>query len=112
MELVNGEATFSKLQISEVTSHFDEGWVYIVVYPVNSGHSEVARLPNSSKRSGRDGRESVRQSSHTREPNVHERTDEIMADPQRNCTSLRTVVQPSCVRPLIVDNVMVHAKKV
>ena len=29
----NGEATFDKLQINDVTSHFKNGWVFLVVSP-------------------------------------------------------------------------------
>jgi len=32
-DLVNGSATFEKIQIKEVTSHFRNGWVFFVVYP-------------------------------------------------------------------------------
>jgi len=32
-DLVNGTATFEKIQIKEVTSHFRNGWVFFVVYP-------------------------------------------------------------------------------
>ena len=32
-DLVNGVATFEKIQIKEVTSHFRNGWVFFVVYP-------------------------------------------------------------------------------
>jgi len=32
-DLVKGTATFEKIQIKEVTSHFRNGWVFFVVYP-------------------------------------------------------------------------------
>jgi hypothetical protein len=32
-DMVNGTATFEKIQIKEVTSHFRNGWVFFVVYP-------------------------------------------------------------------------------
>jgi len=32
-DLVSGQATFEKIQIKEVTSHFRNGWVFFVVYP-------------------------------------------------------------------------------
>ena len=32
-DLKNGTATFEKIQIKEVTSHFRNGWVFFVVYP-------------------------------------------------------------------------------
>lgn len=41
-DLVNGSATFEKIQIKEVTSHFRNGWVFFVVYPkLNSGTSNT-----------------------------------------------------------------------
>lgn len=36
-DLVNGVATFDKIQIKEVTSHFRNGWVFFVVYPKTTG---------------------------------------------------------------------------
>ena len=30
---MNGSATFEKIQIKEVTSHFRNGWIFFVVYP-------------------------------------------------------------------------------
>lgn len=38
-DLVNGSATFEKIQIKEVTSHFRNGWVFFVVYPKLTGNS-------------------------------------------------------------------------
>lgn len=32
-DLVDGSATFEKIQIKEVTSHFRNGWIFLVVYP-------------------------------------------------------------------------------
>jgi len=32
-DLINGQATFEKIQIKEVTSHFRNGWVFFAVYP-------------------------------------------------------------------------------
>lgn len=32
-DLTNGSATFEKIQIKEVTSHFRNGWIFFVVYP-------------------------------------------------------------------------------
>jgi len=32
-DLVNGSATFDKIQIKEVTSHFRNGWIFFIVYP-------------------------------------------------------------------------------
>jgi hypothetical protein len=42
-DLVNGSATFEKIQIKEVTSHFRNGWVFFVVYPkLNSTTSSAS----------------------------------------------------------------------
>ena len=38
-DLVNGSVTFDKVQIKEVTSHFRNGWVFLVVYPKLSGNT-------------------------------------------------------------------------
>jgi len=38
-DLVNGSATFDKIQIKEVTSHFRNGWIFFVVYPKINGAS-------------------------------------------------------------------------
>jgi len=40
-DLTNGTATFEKIQIKEVTSHFRNGWIFFVVYPkiTNTGGS-------------------------------------------------------------------------
>ena len=40
-DLVNGTATFDKIQIKEVTSHFRNGWIFFVVYP------KMAKTSNS-----------------------------------------------------------------
>jgi len=32
-DLINGQASFEKIQIKEVTSHFRNGWVFFVVHP-------------------------------------------------------------------------------
>lgn len=32
-DLVNGAVTFEKIQVKEVTSHFRNGWIFLVVYP-------------------------------------------------------------------------------
>lgn len=40
-DLVNGTASFEKIQIKEVTSHFRNGWVFLVVYP------KVNKNPNN-----------------------------------------------------------------
>jgi hypothetical protein len=32
-DLVDGSATFEKIQVKEVTSHFRNGWIFLVVYP-------------------------------------------------------------------------------
>lgn len=32
-DLINGTASFEKIQIKEVTSHFRNGWIFFVVYP-------------------------------------------------------------------------------
>ena len=32
-DLIDGTVTFEKIQIKEVTSHFRNGWVFLVVYP-------------------------------------------------------------------------------
>jgi len=36
---VNGSVTFDKVQIKEVTSHFRNGWIFLVVYPKLSGNT-------------------------------------------------------------------------
>jgi len=38
-DLVNGTATFEKIQIKEVTSHFRNGWIFFVVYPKLTGNT-------------------------------------------------------------------------
>jgi len=38
-QLVNGSVTFDKIQIKEVTSHFRNGWIFLVVYPKTSSNS-------------------------------------------------------------------------
>jgi hypothetical protein len=40
-DLVNGSATFDKIQIKEVTSHFRNGWIFFVVYPKVNKNSNV-----------------------------------------------------------------------
>ena len=50
-DLINGSATFEKIQIKEVTSHFRNGWIFFVVYPKitnTSGSSNLlAGIPGS-----------------------------------------------------------------
>jgi len=54
-DLVSGSATFEKIQIKEVTSHFRNGWVFFVVYPklVSVGSNTIMlnghNIVNSSK---------------------------------------------------------------
>lgn len=31
--LINGECLFEKIQIREVSSHYREGWIYVVIIP-------------------------------------------------------------------------------
>lgn len=33
--MINGVATFEKIQIKEVTSHLRNGWIFMVVQPMN-----------------------------------------------------------------------------
>ena len=40
-DLVNGSATFDKIQIKEVTSHFRNGWIFFVVYPKVNKNANV-----------------------------------------------------------------------
>lgn len=35
-ELINGKATFNRLQINDVTSHFRNGWLFLVIFPKKS----------------------------------------------------------------------------
>lgn len=46
-DLVNGTATFEKIQIKEVTSHFRNGWVFFVVYPKLTGANSTNVLLNA-----------------------------------------------------------------
>jgi len=51
-DLVNGTATFEKIQIKEVTSHFRNGWIFFVVYPkiiANTTPAGGANIINSQK---------------------------------------------------------------
>jgi len=52
-DLVNGSATFEKIQIKEVTSHFRNGWVFFVVYPklnsTNNGNTSNGQQVNPQK---------------------------------------------------------------
>lgn len=46
-DLINGQASFEKIQIKEVTSHFRNGWVFFVVYPkVPNGPSNTLLSAN------------------------------------------------------------------
>ncbi len=47
-DLINGQASFEKIQIKEVTSHFRNGWVFFVVYP------KVANGPSNTLHSGNE----------------------------------------------------------
>ena len=69
-DLVNGSATFEKIQIKEVTSHFRNGWVFFVVYP------KVVSVGSNS----------------------------ILLNGQN-------IVSPSKIKPLILEKVIVKAKK-
>jgi len=40
-DLMNGSATFDKIQIKEVTSHFRNGWIFFVVYPKVNKNANV-----------------------------------------------------------------------
>lgn len=46
-DLVNGSVTFDKVQIKEVTSHFRNGWVFLVVYPKVAGNTANQILSNN-----------------------------------------------------------------
>jgi len=46
-ELTNGSATFEKIQIKEVTSHFRNGWIFFVVYPKISNTNPPMSLGGS-----------------------------------------------------------------
>jgi len=46
-DLVNGSATFDKIQIKEVTSHFRNGWIFFVVYPKVNKNSNVLLSGNN-----------------------------------------------------------------
>lgn len=71
-DLVNGSATFDKIQIKEVTSHFRNGWVFFVVYPkINGGNASSNVIMNGNG----------------------------------------TIVNASEVKPLILEKVIVKAKK-
>ncbi len=44
-DLTSGTATFDKIQIKEVTSHFRNGWIFFVVYPkINKSSSNPTLL--------------------------------------------------------------------
>jgi len=43
-DLTNGTATFEKIQIKEVTSHFRNGWIFFVVYPKITNTSGSSNL--------------------------------------------------------------------
>jgi len=43
-DLMNGTATFEKIQIKEVTSHFRNGWIFFVVYPKITNTSSSGNL--------------------------------------------------------------------
>jgi len=49
-DLISGTATFEKIQIKEVTSHFRNGWIFFVVYPkiTNTGGSGNLLMGGSS----------------------------------------------------------------
>lgn len=47
-DLINGSASFEKIQIKEVTSHFRNGWIFFVVYP------KCANSPNNILLSGNE----------------------------------------------------------
>jgi len=49
-DLISGTATFEKIQIKEVTSHFRNGWIFFVVYPkiTNTGGSGNLMMGGSS----------------------------------------------------------------
>jgi len=70
-DLINGSATFEKIQIKEVTSHFRNGWVFFVVYP------KMMNNPNNNILLGGNG----------------------------------TVVNSQKIKPLILEKVIVKAKK-
>ena len=47
-DLVYGSASFEKIQIREVTSHFRNGWIFFVVYPkINSGGNMITMNGNA-----------------------------------------------------------------
>jgi hypothetical protein len=48
-DLINGTASFEKIQVKEVTSHFRNGWIFFVVYP------KVSNNPNNNILLGGNG---------------------------------------------------------
>eukprot|EP01017_Pseudomicrothorax_dubius_P042150 TRINITY_DN683_c0_g1_i5.p1 TRINITY_DN683_c0_g1~~TRINITY_DN683_c0_g1_i5.p1 ORF type:complete len:381 (-),score=121.91 TRINITY_DN683_c0_g1_i5:156-1208(-) len=45
-DLVGGTASFDKVQINEVTSHFRNGWVFVVIYPKMTANLSSISLLN------------------------------------------------------------------
>ena len=43
-DLLHGKATFEKIQIKEVTSHFRNGWVFFVVYPKTGANPNMVTV--------------------------------------------------------------------
>lgn len=39
--MIDGIVTFEKVQICDVTSHFRNGWIFLVVFPKNAGTHNV-----------------------------------------------------------------------
>jgi pyruvoyl-dependent arginine decarboxylase (PvlArgDC) len=47
-DLISGSASFEKIQIKEVTSHFRNGWIFFVVYPkLNSNSNNTVLIGNN-----------------------------------------------------------------
>jgi len=48
-DLVHGKATFEKIQIKEVTSHFRNGWIFFVVYPKTNTTANMVTVDGNLK---------------------------------------------------------------
>jgi len=70
-DLVKGSASFEKIQIKEVTSHFRNGWIFLVIHP------KITTNASSNVYLGREG----------------------------------VFVQPEKIKPLVLEKVIVKAKK-
>jgi hypothetical protein len=72
-DLINGQAQFDKIQIKEVTSHFRNGWVFIMVHP------KISAMNNSCRNVILNGS--------------------------------GTTINPQDIKPLILEKIIVKAKK-